>query len=119
MHPAQIDVIRRILELASSAREGLEYVDGRSREGDLAMAAQVLTDVIAAVAQIQEAFPVAGLADNDAVQAATLSLQDGFRQYLHSLEAQDQAALAEIPGSILLPRYIAWQEALEQALRPQ
>lgn len=118
MNPAQMDVIRRILELATSAREGLDYVNGKNREGDFESAARVLTDVIASFAQIQEALPVVGFTGDNPVQEAGVSLQEGFRQYLESFEARDHAALLNITELTLLPRYTAWQEALERALRP-
>lgn len=118
MNPAQMDVMRRILELADSAREGLDYVNEKNREGDFESAAQVLTDVIAAFAQIHEAFPIVGLSDDEVVGAATASLQEGFRHYLDRYEARDHTALRDITELTLLPRYRTWQEALEQALRP-
>jgi len=118
MNPAQLDVMRRILELATSAREGLEYVNGKHREGDFESAARVLTDVVACFAQIQEALPVVGLTDDNAVHEAGASLQEGFRQYVESYEVRDYAALLNITELTLLPRYTAWQEALERALRP-
>jgi len=118
MNPAQMDIMQRTLELAASAREGLDYVNDKNREGDFESAARVLTDVIASFAQIQEVFPLIGLGDNPTVEAATASLQEGFRQYLERYEARDHAALLHITQLTLLPRYTAWQEALEQALRP-
>jgi|SRR5690606_15635585 len=118
MNPAQLDVMRRILELATSAREGLDYVNGKNHEGDFESAASVLTDVIASFAQIQEALPVIGLADDNPVHKAGATLQEGFRQYVEAYEARDHAALLNIIELTLLPRYTAWQEALEQALRP-
>jgi len=53
MNPAQLDVMRRILELATSAREGLANVNGKNRPGGFKSAAHVLTGVIVSFAQIQ------------------------------------------------------------------
>lgn len=93
-------------------------MNGKSRKSDFESAARVLTDVIASFAQIQEALPVVGLTGDHPVHEAGTSLQEGFRQYLESYEARDHAALLNMTELTLLPRYTAWQEALERALRP-
>lgn len=118
MNPKQMDVARVILDLAASAREGLEYVDSKHRVGDFESAAHVLTDIVAAFAEIEEALPVVGLAGNGPVQEAGATLRAGFRHYLERYEARDHSALLNIAQATLLPLYTAWQEALEQALRP-
>jgi len=116
MNAQQLDVIRRILDLATSARVELEYVSDKNREGNFESAARVLTDVIASFVQIQEALPVVGLTGENPVQEASALLQEGFRYYVERYEVRDYAALRNITELTLLPRYKTWQEALEQAL---
>lgn len=118
MNNEQIDVARRILELADSAKEGLDYAISRSREGDYASAIHVLTDVVAAFAQIEEALPIVELAEDGPVREAGVSLQEGFRHFLERSEAPDHAMLVNVMDLTLLPRYEEWHRMLIEALRP-
>lgn len=129
----RMDVIRRTLELAETAREGLAYVEGQNREGNFEGAFHVLTDVVAAFAEIGNSLSVLKLEEFEQAEAesgdgepleknlSTLgeSVQTAFRQYVELFEAQDWAPLLEFTEVTLFPRYVAWNEVLERILRPR
>jgi hypothetical protein len=114
----QIDVVRRILDLADTVKEGLDYADVKGLEGDLISAIRMFANVVEAFAEIEEALPVVGLAENNHVQNAGASLKEALNDYLECLEDSDRVALANIMSLSLLPRYEDWHRALDRALRP-
>lgn len=113
----QFEVARRILQLADSAKEGLEYAVSKSDEADFESAVQMLSDVVAAFAEIEAALPVLHVVRTPAVRKSAEALQDGFGYCLGASETHDYAVLSEVLRVTLVPRFNAWYRAINETLR--
>lgn len=113
----QLEVARRILELADSAKEALDYVVSKVHY-DYESAHHMLVSVVVAFAEIEAVLPIVDFVDMNSIQEAGASLQEGFRYYVERSEAHDYGVLAEVLRLILVPRLDAWHRVINGALRP-
>ena len=111
------DLAKRLLELAETGLEGLEYVKGQNGLGNFEQAMSVFTDVLHSFSEIENVLnmnqPEEGYAD---LASATESLRDGFNWMVKAYESQEQSGTLEIMQLTLIPRYKSWQEELEKSL---
>lgn len=117
----QLDVMKRVLELAETASEGLEHIHQRQSKGHHPNdTAALFADVVHAFAQIEETIDRAlpALKDTAELTAQTNTLRDGLQWMTAAYEGtSDMSPLATLQFT-LLPRYESWHEALRLAIRP-
>ena len=111
------DLAKKLLELAETGLEGLEYVKEQNGQGNFEQAAPVFTDVIHSFSEIENVLntnqPKEGYTD---LATATESLRDGFNWMVKAYESQEQGGTLGIMQLTLIPRYKSWQEELEKCL---
>ena len=111
------DLAKRLLELAETGLEGLEYVKKQNGQGNFEQAMSVFIDVLHSFSEIENVLnmnqPEEGYAD---LASATESLRDGFNWMVKAYESQEQSGTLEIMQLTLIPRYKSWQEELEKSL---
>jgi hypothetical protein len=111
------DLAKRLLELAETGLEGLEYVKEQNGQGSFEQAMSVFTDVLHSFSEIENVLntnqPEEGYAD---LATATGSLRDGFNWMVKAYESQEQGGTLGIMQLTLIPRYKSWQEELEKSL---
>ncbi len=107
----------RLLELAATGLEGLEYVKEQNGQGNYEQAMLVFTDVIHSFSEIENVLntnqPEQGCAD---LVTDTELLRDGFNWMVRAYESQEQGGTLGIMQLTLIPRYKSWQEELEKSL---
>lgn len=111
------DLVKRLLALAETGLEGLEYVKEQNGRGSFEQAMSVFTDVLHSFSEIENVLntnqPEEGYAD---LATATESLRDGFNWMVKAYESQEQGGTLGIMQLTLIPRYKCWQEELEKSL---
>ena len=111
------DLAKRLLELAETGLEGLEYVKEQNGQGNFEQAMSVFADVIHSFSEIENILnthqPEEG---HDDLATATESLRDGFNWMVRAYESQEQGGTLGVMQLTLIPRYKSWQEELEKSL---
>ena len=111
------DIAEKLLELAETGLEGLDYVEGQNWQGNFGQAMSVFADVVHSFSEIENVLntnqPQEGYAD---LASATTSLRDGFNWMVRAYESQEQGGTLGIMQLTLIPRYKNWQEELEKGL---
>jgi len=111
------DLAKRLLELAETGLEGLEYVKEQNGQGNFEQAMSVFADIIHSFSEIENVLntnqPEEGYAG---LASATESLRDGFNWMVKAYESQEQGGTLGIMQLTLIPRYKSWQEELEKSL---
>ena len=110
------DLAKRLLELAETGLEGLEYAKEQNGQGNFEQAMSVFTDVIHSFSEIENVLNTNQLECSDDLTSATESLRDGFNWMVKAYESQEQSGTLEIMQLTLIPRYKSWQEKLEKSL---
>ena len=111
------DVAKRLLELAETGLEGLEYVKEQNGQGNFEQAMSVFTDVIHSFSEIENVLNTNQPEQGDADLATAIeSLRDGFNWMVKAYESQEQGGTLGIMQLTLIPRYKSWQEELEKSL---
>ena len=111
------DFAKRLLELAKTGLDGLEYVKEQNEQGNFEQAMSVFTDVVHSFSEIENVLntnhPEKGYDD---LATATESLKDGFNWMVKAYESQEQGGTLGIMQLTLIPRYKSWKEELEKSL---
>ena len=85
------DLAKRLLELAETGLEGLEYVKEQNGQGNFEQAMSVFADIIHSFSEIENVLntnqPEEGYAG---LASATESLRDGFNWMVKAYESQEQ-----------------------------
>ena len=102
------DLAKRLLELAETGLEGLEYVKEQNGKSNFEQAMSVFTDVIHSFSEIENVLNTNQPEEDDAhLATATESLRDGFNWMVKSYENQEQGGTLEVMQLTLIPRYKA------------
>lgn len=115
------DLMKRVLELADTALEGLEHTHRRHLLGHRSEeTAPLFTDVVHAFAQIEETIHRAlpSLKDTTDLAAQTDALREGLQWMTAAYEGTSEVSPLAILQFTLLPRFKSWHGALQQAIRP-
>ena len=110
------DVAGRLLELAQTGLEALEYVQEQTGQGNYEGAISVFTDVLHSFSEIEDVLDsnhIAGVAE---LASATESLRDGFDWMVKAYAGGKQGDTLDIVQLTLIPRYQRWLEELQKEL---
>ena len=110
------DLAKKLVELAETGLEGLEYVKEQNGQGNFEQAMSVFTDVIHSFSEIENVLNTNQPECSDDLTSATESLRDGFNWMVKAYESQEQGGTLGIMQLTLIPRYKSWQEELEKSL---
>ncbi len=111
------DIANVIHKLAATGLEGLEYVHKNNMEGQFENTVTVLSDIVEAFNEIEQALNNNGfLEDSSDLDLATQSLRDGFDWIVSAYERQEDGRKDDIMELTLLPRYKAWQGEIGRCL---
>jgi hypothetical protein len=111
------DLAKRLLALAETGLEGLEYIKEQNGLGNFEQAMSVFTDVLHSFSEIENVLNAYQPQESDAdLATATESLRDGFNWMVKAYESQEQGGILGIMQLTLIPRYKSWQEELEKSL---
>jgi len=111
------DLAKRLLALAETGLEGLEYVKEQDGLGNFEQTMSVFTDVIHSFSEIENVLNTNQMEEGYAdLATATESLRDGFNWMVKAYENQEQGGTLGIMQLTLIPRYKSWQEELEKIL---
>ena len=111
------DLAKKLLELAKTGLEGLEYVKEQNGLGNFEQAMSVFTDALHSFSEIENVLnpnqPQENYAD---LATATESLRDGFNWMVKAYESQEHGGTLGIMQLTLIPRHKSWQDELEKSL---
>lgn len=113
----QVEVNKKILKLAATMQEGLEYVKGKVKEGEVEKAFTVLLDITHAFVTVETAMqPFLSQLPGNCMQEKTDRLRSALAAVTDEYEDNKGLKSREILQFILEPAFRNWQEELERTL---
>lgn len=113
------EVISRLLELAETCQEGLEYARDALGRGMVGDSVAVTADALEAFSNMEANLPplLPGLSENR-IPELTGRLRGAFDLVVAAYEGSSAGKALEYTQFVLVPGYRRWREELERCLRP-
>ncbi len=115
-----LEISVKMLELAETARDGLNLIDLCLKCGSQKISLNILYDFSEAIATINKAigkspFPI----EKNLLENMFDELQDSLLQVTDYIDSEEWHKVRLYVQFQLIPQYISWKEHLECCLRPQ
>ncbi|MGE5380682.1 MAG: hypothetical protein ACM3NT_06395 [Methylocystaceae bacterium] len=119
MNANHLDIIKRVLELAHTAEEGLNYITNCSNQGELSKAIGVLADFVQAFQQIESSLNIlpesAGIEKLRNAGNGVKGILIDIGRFCDEEKWQDAEKAISL---FLADEYRVWKSILEQTLVP-
>jgi len=113
------EIISRMLELAETCQEGLEYARDALKRGMVGDSVAVMADALEAFSRMEASLRplLPGLPENRIPELAG-RLRGAFDLVVSAHEGGSTGKALEYTQFVLVPGYQRWREELERCLRP-